>query len=366
MRPKAVVPRTLPRTLQTLEIGRSMQRILYLTHTEADGSLCKAALEPLTSALELRQQQPGASLRIGLWGGKIQTAADMLAGCGAEEILGVAGEEFAASRCGSDAAAAEALVRAADATLVIAPATSRLCRTLPGVALRVGGRIDSHVVGIAVAGDDVHIQRWYYRQRLLATMTRSHRPWIVLVDAGVFAAWHGEAGSAAVKSVDVDVPVSCGRTQVVGIEAAKAQAQTIRPDAELLFVTGAGWTKKQADGQTHAKEAEQLILGFLDSTQASLGGSKSMVEQSAEGEDVLSFMSHLNQVGQTGSTPRHAKGLATCCHGEEPHVVGWRFIHERRAINLDSSCGWALGKADVLYVADAFALTAKMNELLHE
>ena len=63
-------------------------------------------------------------------------------------------------------------------------------------------------------------------------------------------------------------------------------------------------------------------------------------------------------------TPRHAKGLSTCCHGEEPHTVGWRFINERRAISLDPNCGWARGKADVLYVADAFAVMGKVNELL--
>ena len=63
-------------------------------------------------------------------------------------------------------------------------------------------------------------------------------------------------------------------------------------------------------------------------------------------------------------TPRHPKGLATCCHGEEPHTVGWRFINERRAISLDPNCGWAQGKADVLYVADAFEVIAKTNELL--
>ena len=79
---------------------------------------------------------------------------------------------------------------------------------------------------------------------------------------------------------------------------------------------------------------------------------------------MLGFMTHLNQVGQTGSTPRHPKGLATCCHGEEPHVVGWRFINERRAINTDPNCGWARGKADVLYVADAFSVMGKVNELL--
>ena len=88
------------------------------------------------------------------------------------------------------------------------------------------------------------------------------------------------------------------------------------------------------------------------------------MDQGSEGEAVLSFKSHLNQVGQTGSTPRHPKGLSTCCHGEEPHVVGWRFINERRAVNLDANCGWAHGKTDVLYVADAFQVMAKVNELL--
>lgn len=83
-----------------------------------------------------------------------------------------------------------------------------------------------------------------------------------------------------------------------------------------------------------------------------------------EGQESLSFMSHLNQVGQTGSSPRHPKGLSTCCHGEEPHAVGWRFVTERRAINLDPACGWAQGKADVLYVADAFEVMERVNQLL--
>jgi electron transfer flavoprotein alpha subunit len=154
------------------------------------------------------------------------------------------------------------------------------------------------------------------------------------------------------------------RTTVVGIREPNADAQTIRPDAQLLFVTGAGWTKKQADGQTHVPEAGKLILGFLKQARASLGSSKSLVDLGGEGQAVLPFLSHMNQIGQTGATPRHAKGLSTCCHGEEPHTVGWRFIGERRAVNLDPNCGWARGKADVLYVGDAFAVVSKVNALL--
>ena len=339
-----------------------MEKILYLAHTEADGTLGKAALETLGAAVELAQSD--ASLTVGLIGEEVQAAADVIATCGAEKFLGVAGAEFGISRYGSDAAAAVALVQSSEATLVVAPATARFCRALPGAAQRVDGKIDTQVTGIVGEGNDLKVQRWYYRQRMVATLSRTQRPWFALIASGSFGAWSGTAGSAAVEAIAVELPEM--RTRVVGIEAASTDAQTIRPEAEMLFVAGAGWTKKQADGQVHARDAESRILGFLEKAQASLGSSKSLVDQGSEGEEVLSFMSHLNQVGQTGSTPRHPKGLATCCHGEEPHVVGWRFINERRAINLDAGCGWGQGKADVLYVADAFEVMEKVNEMLGE
>src|SRR5208283_801993 len=165
-----------------------------------------------------------------------------------------------------------------------------------------------------------------------------------------------------VEQIPVELPAI--RTTVTGLRAPQQGTQTIRPHAKLLFVAGAGWTKKQPDGQTHVPEAADLILGLLRNASASLGSSKSLVDQGGEGNSVLPFLTHLNQIGQTGATPRHAKGLSTCCHGEEPHVVGWRFIGERRAISLDANCGWARGKADVVYIADAFQVMARLNALL--
>jgi electron transfer flavoprotein alpha subunit len=341
-----------------------MEKILFLSHSDSEGTLTKVALEALAAAVTLAGDSAGSSLTVGLWGDTVQKAADRIAACGAGTFRGVSSAEFSHARYASDAAAIEALVRAAEPTIVIAPMTSRAARALPGVASRIAGRVDSHVAGIEADGDAVNIRRWYYRQRMIATLTRSHRPWLLLIDPGVYEAWQGEAGSATVEAISADLPSESLRTRVEGEVAAAADAETIRPEADLLFVAGAGWTKKQADGQTHVRDAEKLILGFLESSRASLGGSKSLVDQSGEGQDVISFMTHLNQVGQTGATPRHPKGLATCCHGEEPHVVGWRFINERRAVNRDPACGWARGKADVLYVADAFEVMAKVNELL--
>jgi electron transfer flavoprotein alpha subunit len=343
-----------------------MEKILYLAHTQIDGSLPSAAWEVLNAAVELSQKLQGTTLSVGLIGQEVQSAADSIASCGASRFLAVEGEEFAFSRYASDVAAVEALVRQTDATLILAPTTSRFSRSLPGATQRLQGRIETHVSGLNLSGEALQIQRWYYRQRMVATLTRIQRPWFLVIDSGVFKPWQGQAGEASLENVVVSLPEGFKRTQVIGVQAPSTDAQTIRPDADLLFVAGAGWTKKQADGAVHFKEAEELIRGFLNKSKASLGSSKSLVDQSTEGQAVLSFMSHLNQVGQTGTTPRHPKGLATCCHGEEPHAVGWRFINERRAINLDPNCGWAQGKADVLYVADAFQVMAKINELLGE
>ena len=334
-----------------------METVLLLAHTEPDGALAKPALECLTAALAL-----GGPLTVGLVGARVEAAASQIAGCGAARFLAVTGEAFAQPRYSTDAAAAEALCRAAGAAIAMAPSTSRWARALPGVAYRLGGRVDTHATSVAAENGAPAVTRWFYRQRMEAVLSRRERPWVILLDPGCFAPWSGPAGTASVEPAAVAVPET--RTTVTGVRSPKADEQTIRPDAKLLFVAGAGWTKKQSDGAVHAAEAETLILGFLRAAQASLGGSKSLVDLSGEGEAVLRFMTHLNQVGQTGSTPRHPKGLSTCCHGEEPHVVGWRFVNQRRAINLDANCGWARGKADVLYVADAFEVMRRVNRLL--
>jgi len=336
-----------------------VETILLLAHTESDGTLAKPALEALAAALAL-----GGGLTVGLVGGEVQPAANQIAGCGAARFLAVSGDPFTQARYFTDAAAAEGLARTAGAAIVLAPATSRWSRALPGVAYRLGGRVDTHATNFAVLNGAPAVTRWFYRQRMEAVLARSQRPWVVLLDSGCVPAWSGPAGTAGVEAVALAAPET--RTSVTGVQAPKADEQTIRPDAALLFVAGAGWTKKQPDGAVHGAEAETLILGFLRRAKASLGGSKSLVDLSGEGEAVLRFMTHLNQIGQTGSTPRHPKGLSTCCHGEEPHVVGWRFVNQRRAINLDPNCGWARGKADVLYVADAFEVMRHVNRLLGE
>ena len=335
-----------------------MESILVLTHADEAGSaLTKASLEVITAGLELAARL-SAPLTIGI---VAADATNLSKALPSARVLSVSGEAFAQPRYATDAAACEALWRASAATIVLAPSSSRFARVAAGVTHRLNGAIDTHITALGGA-ESIEATRWFYRQRIEGVLTRDTRPWFLLLDAGTHASFAGALATAPVEEIKVDLAAI--RTTVTGIRAPKQDEQTIRPDAKMLFVTGAGWTKKQPDGQIHVAEAADLILGFLRQTGASLGSSKSLVDQGGEGNSVLPFLTHLNQVGQTGATPRHAKGLSTCCHGEEPHVVGWRFIGERRAISLDPNCGWTRGKADVVYVADAFRVIGKVNELL--
>ncbi len=348
-----------------------MDSLLVLTHADESGSaLTKGSLEAVTAGCDLATCL-GAKMAIGIVAAHPQHLSKALQSA-APRLLAVSGEEFGQACFVSDAAACEALCRAAMPTIVIAPHSSRFARVMAAVAHRLGGAIDTHIAALAThitaLGDAQSIEatRWFYRQRIEAAITREKRPWFLLLDAGTHAPFvagasqpHAQPDEIAITAVLPEL-----RTQVTGFRAPQIDAQTIRPDAKLLFVAGAGWTKKQPDGQIRAAEAGEIIMRFLRASGASLGSSKSLVDQGGEGQSVLPFLTHLNQVGQTGSTPRHPRGLATCCHGEEPHVVGWRFIGERRAISLDPNCGWTRGKADVVYVADAFEVMKRVNDLL--
>ncbi len=339
-----------------------MESILFLAHPEQDGALSTAALQVLSAAQRMAADLGGAELIVGLFGGDVQGAADAIGACGAARFIGVSGAAYAQPIYSSDAAAITALIKESGAGIVFAPATMRMRRALPGAAFRVEGAVDTGISGLEVKDGQLVAQRWYYRQRMRAALVQKRRPWCLLVESGIDKAYQGAPASASVQQVAVQAPEA--RTTVCGVEDPSGDARTIRPEAKLLMVAGAGWTKKQNNPENNAKRAEALILEFLEASKASLGSSKSLTDQSCEGQAVLPFLTHLNQVGQTGATPRHQKGLSTCCHGEEPHVVGWRFINERRAVNTNESCGWAQGKADVLYVADAFDVVAEINKLL--
>src|SRR5208337_4716237 len=178
-----------------------MEKLLVLTHVDETGELTKASLEAVAAGVEFSGAL-GASLGIGMVGATTGAVTKQVAGCGAT-VLTVTGEAFAQARYASDAAACEALCRAAEATLVFAPANSRFARVLPGVAYRLGGAADTHITALA-KGDGLEATRWFYRQRVEAVLRRTTRPWFLLLEAGTresYSAAEGEPKSECVAVV---------------------------------------------------------------------------------------------------------------------------------------------------------------------
>src|ERR1035438_9238897 len=196
-----------------------METILVLTHialsgetsAETGAALTKASLEAVSAGQELAARL-AATLTIGIvapGSAAAATAASSLASTGAR-LLAVSGDAFSQPRYSTDAAACEALCRAAQATIVLAPASSRFTRVAGGVAHRLGGFIDTHITAIggteASGTDAILATRWFYRQRVEAVLSRDARPWFLLLDAGTHAAFAGAPGSAPVEHVAVELP----------------------------------------------------------------------------------------------------------------------------------------------------------------
>ena len=150
-------------------------------------------------------RSPARNSSSALIGENVQAAANSIAACPATKYFGVTGAEFSQSRYATDAAAAEAICKAAQATVVVAPATSRWARVLAGVAQRLGGRADTHVTGVAAADGKISVNRWYYRQRMEGALTRTQRPWFIGIDPGSQTPCECGAGTAAVEMVPVNL-----------------------------------------------------------------------------------------------------------------------------------------------------------------
>jgi len=99
-----------------------MESILVLTHTDETGSaLTKASLEAVAAGQELAQRL-GAPLSVGIVGAP--ELLNAVAATGAK-FFAVSGDAFTQPRYATDAAALEALCRAAQATIVLLPQSSR-------------------------------------------------------------------------------------------------------------------------------------------------------------------------------------------------------------------------------------------------
>ena len=137
-------------------------------------------------------------------------------------------------------------IKTSGADLVILAGNSRVKRSAPAAAFRAGAEIDTNIVDVEVSDSKVAARRWVYRQRILTEFTREAKPWVLVTDPSLFEDICAKIGAES--TVFVENGSVATRTVLNGVENAGASGEsTIKPDANLLFVAGAGWTKKQIE-----------------------------------------------------------------------------------------------------------------------
>ena len=121
--------------------------------------------------------------------------------------------------------------------------------------------IDTHVTALVDRGA-IEATRWFYRQRIEAVISRDARPVVparsTLAPTRPFA---GVPGVAQIEAIAVTLPDHSHQRR--RLPFAHARHSNHPPRRAVLFVAGAGWTKKQPDGQIHVAEAGEQILSFL-------------------------------------------------------------------------------------------------------
>ena len=164
--------------------------------------MAKPALEALTAALAL-----GGELNVGLVGAQTGAAANQIAELRARRASWRSPARLSRQpRYATDAAAAEALCRASGAAVVIAPATSRWSRALPGVAFRLAAASIPTPPHLAVAerrsgGDPLVLPAAHGSRADARADARGSCCWT----SGCLPAWSGAAEcAAAVETVAVD------------------------------------------------------------------------------------------------------------------------------------------------------------------
>ena len=179
-----------------------METILFLAHTEADGSLAKPALEALAAAQVASAAAGDARRRAGRRGRR-SPPPTRSPPAAPRAFLGVVGRRLRPAALRHR----RRRRRSARAAPPAPPSSSRPPpragrAPCPASPTALGGRVDTHVTGISARTARRRSRRWYYRQRMEGVLQRTQRPWVILLDPGCQPGLDGRrAGTATVEAV---------------------------------------------------------------------------------------------------------------------------------------------------------------------
>jgi electron transfer flavoprotein alpha subunit len=277
-----------------------------------DGKLRKPSMEALSEA---RRLADAAGKTVGaVFVGNGLAGAEEAAAYGADTVLKAEGPALAAYSSDAYAAVLADAVKARQATVLLAAATSTGKDVAPRVAARLGAGLAADVTGLAMKDGKLQAIRPVYAGKALATVDFDSAVQVATTRPNVFAI----AQSPKAGTVEA-LPAAADFKAVVKEILAKAGGTVDLTEADLIVSGGRGM-----------KEGANFKL--LEELADALGG---VVGASRAAVDAGWGIPHSMQVGQTGKVVNPTLYIACGISGAIQHVAGMSGSKVIVAINKD-------------------------------
>lgn len=320
--------------------------------TNEDGSAKNVGLELLTVGRGLADKQGGKLVGIVI-GSNVDASVKAATAYGADTVIYVDGPEYAYYTTDAYTKAFFTLVEKYAPTSLLIGATNNGRDLGPRLSCRLLTGLTADCTSLAIDEETGNVAwtRPAFGGNLMATiLCPDHRPQIGTVRPGVFKkGTPDEARSAELIREDIHVAPEEIRTELLKVIKETAGEIIDLEGAEIIVAGGRG--VGSAEGFKPIRELAE-VLG------ATVGASRAAVD--------AGWISHANQVGQTGKTVGPKLYIACGISGAIQHIAGMSSSKTIIAINKDETAP-IFNVADYSVVGDLFEilpiLTAEIKKL---
>ena len=242
-------------------------------------------------------------------------------------------------------AALQAAIEASGARVVLYASDPFTTDVVARTAVRVGGGVVADAVDLELAGDRVVATKAIFGGDMTSRcQVKGDRVQFIGVKANAFPADEVGGSPAEVVALDVQLPPSATRVEVVGLEEAAATGRPEMTEAAVIVSGGRGLG--DASGF-------DLVGQLADALGAAVGASRAATD--------AGWIAHNHQIGQTGKTVSPQLYLALGISGAIQHRAGMQTSQTIVAINKDAEAP-IFAIADLGVVGDLYKVVPPLVE----
>lgn len=297
---------------------------------QSHGKVKKAALSGITCGQQVAQKTGGA-LHLVLIGSGTASAAEEVRGFGAAKVYNVDHADYTNYLCETYTRAIAEVVKACQATTILASASSLSKDLLPRVAARLNAAMATDILSVV---DKKTFKRPMWAGNVIATVELTTPVQVGTVRATEFEA-PASGAQSAVEALNVAAQLDGTRAKFVSIKEVVSE----RPDVTTAArVVSGGRGVKSKDGF-------KVIEELADKLGAGIGASRAVCDAGWVPNDL--------QIGQTGKVVAPNLYVAVGISGAIQHLAGMKGSKVIVAINKDPDAP-IFQVADYGLVADLF------------